>query len=318
MASRLNRNRPPERSAHADEPEAGLHHLAQGRVAGELPGVQVDPGQLGIVIQHLFEVRYTPGVIRGIAGEPSADHVIMPPAAWDAARAGPARAPVPPRPGGGAVGTRSTWVGGTWARAPAAVLPVVGFEQAARDCAQPGWLECRLRLRLGGLFEQLLGQLCAFLQDLLPAVLPGGCNRRQKFRESRQSVRRDGREVGAAVKRLQGGGQEDRHGPATLAGHGGHGRHVQAVQVGTFLPVDLDADEMVVEQRGGGGILEGFVRHDVAPVAGGIADAQEDGFLFPDGFGVSFRAPRIPVDRVIGVLAQVRGEGVGEVVGHGI
>ena len=54
----------------------------------------------------------------------------------------------------------------------------------------------------------------------------------------------------------------------------------------------------------------------MAPVTGGIADAEEDGLILPAGFLEGNGAPGIPIDRVIGVLAQVGGKGVGEVVGH--
>ena len=57
--------------------------------------------------------------------------------------------------------------------------------------------------------------------------------------------------------------------------------------------------------------------HDVAPVAGGIADAEEDGFIFRLGLFEGFRAPGIPVDGVVGVLEEVGAGLVGESVGHG-
>jgi len=83
-----------------------------------------------------------------------------------------------------------------------------------------------------------------------------------------------------------------------------------------LFPVDFYADEMGVEEIGGGGILEGLVRHDVAPVTGGIADAEEDRLVLPAGFLEGGRSPGIPVHRVAGMLAQIGREGVGEVVAH--
>ncbi len=73
----------------------------------------------------------------------------------------------------------------------------------------------------------------------------------------------------------------------------------------------------VVHERGGLGVFEGFVRHDMAPVTGGIPDAEKDGFILPAGFFQGFRAPGIPVDRVMGVLEQVRRGGMDKMVGHG-
>ena len=102
-----------------------------------------------------------------------------------------------------------------------------------------------------------------------------------------------------------------------MAGESHHRGHVQAVQVGALLAVNLDTDEIFIEEIGsGGGILKGFVRHDVAPVTGGIADAEEDGLVLPAGFLQSRLAPGIPIHRVIRMLAQVGRERVGEMVGH--
>ena len=56
-----------------------------------------------------------------------------------------------------------------------------------------------------------------------------------------------GREVGAEVEGLGVRRQEHGHGPAALPGRGLHGLHVDGVDVGTLLTVDLDADEVLVE-----------------------------------------------------------------------
>ena len=67
--------------------------------------------------------------------------------------------------------------------------------------------------------------------------------------------------VRAAVERLARGGEEARHGPATLPGHGLGGRHVDGIDVRPLLAVDLDRHELRVQLRGGGGVLERLVRH---------------------------------------------------------
>jgi hypothetical protein len=51
-----------------------------------------------------------------------------------------------------------------------------------------------------------------------------------------------------------------------------HRLHVDRVDIGALLAVDLDVDEVVVHVGGGLRILEGLTLHHVAPVAGGIAD----------------------------------------------
>ena len=57
--------------------------------------------------------------------------------------------------------------------------------------------------------------------------------------------------------------------------------------------------------RGGGLVLEALVRHDVAPVAGGIADREQDRLVAALGLGQRRRSPRPPVDRVVLVLEQI-------------
>jgi hypothetical protein len=45
--------------------------------------------------------------------------------------------------------------------------------------------------------------------------------------------------------------------------------------------------------------------HDVAPVAGGVADGEEDRLVFGQRPLERLLAPRIPVDGVVGVLEEV-------------
>ena len=61
--------------------------------------------------------------------------------------------------------------------------------------------------------------------------------------ERRHPVARLVREVRAAVERLAVGRQEHRHRPAAAAGHRLDGRHVDRVEVGALLAVDLDRHE---------------------------------------------------------------------------
>ncbi len=47
------------------------------------------------------------------------------------------------------------------------------------------------------------------------------------------------------------------------------------------------------------------MRHHMAPVAGRVADRQEDQFPFLARFGKSLISPWIPVNRIMGMLEQV-------------
>ena len=85
-----------------------------------------------------------------------------------------------------------------------------------------------------------------------------------------------GREVGAGVEGHLLGGEEHVQRPAALAGHRLARLHVDRVQVGPLLAVELDAHEALVHERGGVRVLEGLALHHVAPVAGRVADRQQD------------------------------------------
>ena len=65
--------------------------------------------------------------------------------------------------------------------------------------------------------------------------------------ERRQPGRSVGREVGAAEERPPVRGQEDAHRPSARAGHGLHRLHIDGVDVGPLLAVDLDGHERRVE-----------------------------------------------------------------------
>ena len=124
------------------------------------------------------------------------------------------------------------------------------------------------------------------------------------------------REVGAAVEGTAVGGQEHRHGPAAAACEHLDGLHVDGVQVGPLLPVDLYADEVGVHQRRNVLVLEGLPFHNVAPVAGRIADAQQDGLVLGLGPLQGLLAPGVPVHGIIGVLQEVGAGLVNQAVGH--
>jgi hypothetical protein len=99
-----------------------------------------------------------------------------------------------------------------------------------------------------------------------------------------------------------------------VTGHGLHGVHVDGVDVGPFLAVDLHVDEQVVHDLRRVRVLEGLVGHHVAPVAGRIADREEDRLVGGAGCLERLVAPGVPVDRVVGVLAEVGARLVGQAV----
>ncbi len=114
------------------------------------------------------------------------------------------------------------------------------------------------------------------------------------------------RKVRAAVERLQVGRQPDAHRPAARSGRRLHERHVDAIDVGPLLAIDLDRDEVLVQHRRDVGVLERLVLHHVAPVAGRVADREKDRLVLGARPRERLVAPRIPVDRIVRVLEQIR------------
>ena len=148
-----------------------------------------------------------------------------------------------------------------------------------------------------------LGRL---LRHVLAAVPVRVRDRGEELPKRRQAVPRLGRVVRAAEERLAVRREEHRHRPAALSGERDDRVHVERVDVGALLAVDLDVDEPLVHQRGGLLVLERLVLHHVAPVAGGVADREEDRLVLLPGARERLLAPRVPVHRVAGVLEQVR------------
>src|SRR5262249_11695994 len=71
------------------------------------------------------------------------------------------------------------------------------------------------------------------------------------------------------------------------------------------LAIDLDVDEQLVHHRRRRLVLEALVRHDVAPVAGRIADRQQDRLGRRLGLRQRLRTPRSPMDGIVLVLQEI-------------
>ena len=142
-------------------------------------------------------------------------------------------------------------------------------------------------------------------RQFILAVMVNIRHYRQQLFKSRTPVTILRREIGSAEVRLLLRRHKHRHRPAAAAGGHLHKGHIKLIQIGPFLPVHLDADEVGVHQGGDLFVLKGFVFHHMAPVAGGIADAQQDGLVLRPRPFQRLLAPGIPVHRVIGMLQQI-------------
>ena len=66
---------------------------------------------------------------------------------------------------------------------------------------------------------------------------------------------------------------------------------------------------------GGLVVLEALMGHDMAPMAGGIADGEEDGLVLGLGLGEGLLAPGHPMNRIVLVLEEIGAGFVGEEIG---
>ncbi len=74
------------------------------------------------------------------------------------------------------------------------------------------------------------------------------------------------------------------------------------IDIGALFAVDLDIHEKLVHHRGGCCIFEAFMGHHMAPVAGRIADGEQNGLVERLGFPQSRVAPHPPMHGIFGVL----------------
>ncbi|OQB35206.1 MAG: hypothetical protein BWY09_02395 [Candidatus Hydrogenedentes bacterium ADurb.Bin179] len=127
----------------------------------------------------------------------------------------------------------------------------------------------------------------------------------QHIKERRHAVPAKGRKIGAAVKGLQVWRQENTQRPSPVSRHRGHGIHIDIIQVGTFLPVHLDVDKMVVHKGSEHFILKGLPLHDMTPVTGRITDGKKNRLVLIPGQCKRLFIPRMPVHGIAGMLQEV-------------
>ena len=270
--------------------------------------LEIELCELGVVVEHLLEVGHQPGRIHGVTGETATELVVNASgvhvfAGFDdhAQRFGVAEARVIREK------EQRLTRAGEFGRATEPAVAGIEFGLKGSGCFMK---PLKLRARFGrgialGRLLQLRMNVPGGLFELGPSVAPEPADLLEDLAEGGSSVAWVGGEIGAAIEGFEFRGEEDIEGPAALAGGGLHKGHVDLVHVGSFFAIDFDADEMLVEDFGGLLVFERFPFHDVTPMAGGIADAEEDGFRLAPGEVEGFFAPGIPVYRIVLVLAEV-------------
>ena len=280
--------------------------------ASEPGGLRAEGQQRPVVVQHLLEVRDHPLAVHRVAAE-AAPQVVVDPAERHLGKGVHAHVQVPRV----AVAAEAPFdVGGMGELGRPPEPAVAGVEGAAQPRHRPfqglgvhrarGAGPARLRPREG------VAQRLVLPRDLLPVRTEEVHHPQQQIAERGQAVARRGREVGAAEEGGEVvGGEEHGERPAAGAPREELVRHlVDLVEVGTLLAVHLDVDEVGVHHLRGRLVLERFVGHDVAPVAGGVADGEEDRPVLRSRPLERFRSPRMPVHRIVGVLQEI-GAGLG-------
>src|SRR5438270_2081818 len=114
------------------------------------------------------------------------------------------------------------------------------------------------------------------------------------------------RKISAAYEWFQIWSQPHAHRPATVAGGRLNEGHVNTVDIRTFLPIHLNVYELAIHDLGCVITLERLMSHNVTPMAGGIANRQEDRLILPTRFLERFFAPWIPIHWIMRVLEKVR------------
>ena len=158
-----------------------------------------------------------------------------------------------------------------------------------------------------GLPAQMLGERVRLLGERVPLPFPGLGDPRQQGGETRPAESIAGRKIGSSEERPLVRREEDGHGPPALAAVcGQRGGHVDVVEIGPLLPVHLDIHKRAIHQGGDGLVLERLPLHHMAPVAGRVADAEEDRRVLRLGPGQRLFSPRVPVHGVVSMLEKIR------------
>ncbi|MCG3771005.1 MAG: hypothetical protein JW384_02185 [Nitrosomonadaceae bacterium] len=95
--------------------------------------------------------------------------------------------------------------------------------------------------------------------------------------------------------------------PPAASGHCLAHSHIEMVDIRPLLTVHFNRNKVLVQLCSNFLIFERFALHDVTPVASGIADGKEYRLILICGLDERFLPPRIPIDRVVGMLQQIRG-----------
>ena len=101
-------------------------------------------------------------------------------------------------------------------------------------------------------------------------------DRFQYAHEGRPAIVRNLGKISAAPEWFASRRQEHGQGPAAAFAESVQGRHINMIDIGALLPIDLDVHEKLVHRGRRCFVLETFMRHHMAPMAGGISDREQN------------------------------------------
>ena len=299
----------------------GIRHLARDviehlagdpldeRLPRRLPALGVRQRQERVVVQHLLEMGDEPPRIGGVAMEPAA-HLVVDATERHLLQREPRHRQrlLVPRALPVAEEEANIHGGGELRRAPDASLAGIEYLRVVAHRAvehvqlgQPGGRVGREAVlhRLGDLLRGMRRAAALLLPDTVEIEQEGG----ESDPGAPLSV--PGREVGACEERLAIRREEHAHRPAALLREQLNRLHVDGIDVRALFAIDLHRDEPLVQHAGDVLGLERLLLHHVTPVAGGVADAEEDGPIEGVRLRERLVPPWAPIDGIVRVLQKI-------------
>ena len=163
-------------------------------------------------------------------------------------------------------------------------------------------------------FGKFVADDVCILRDPRGLRAKGFGNRFQHAHEGRPAIVRDLGKISAAPERFASWRQEHGQGPAAAFAKSVQSRHINMIDIGALLAIDLDVHEKLVHHGRGRFVLKTFMRHHMAPMAGGIADREQNRLIYRLRFRERRRAPHPPMHGILGVLQKIRARGLAKLV----
>jgi len=134
----------------------------------------------------------------------------------------------------------------------------------------------------------------------MSVVIVGNCD--ENFWKTRHPHPVFWREVSPRMERNVVWSQKDGHRPSATSGNHLNRIHIDFIEIRSHFAVYFDIDEPLIHDLGDRLILKRLLLHHMAPVAGGVANAEEDGLILLLRPVQGLFSPRIPIHRVVGML----------------